>query len=284
MKLTTLLQKHEDHQKAGLADAFGDGYLMTHNFVYRRVRQLALNAGYDFTQDLNQNYVAFPMGELKNLLLKKQIPYFNNTTALKNLEAQAPQKIEWQHVCDNLKPNYTFHEACHMIAQEFALQSGVESKLEEKNKILVMLISESFANTCEFMAIVDAQDTTHKIFLDRNSYFTRFDDRTNLKNYVEEVGFENAFRFFLLMYLHCNFLNDHAPQNQTMSKAEKSLAKNVFLLNPGFRFITTELYLRLNEVNTPVLDALQFDYQAQIKNHAALQLFINSLSNFMKEN
>ena len=49
MNLAPLLQAHRTHAKAGLPENLGDGYLVTKNFIYRRIREEALNAGFQFS-------------------------------------------------------------------------------------------------------------------------------------------------------------------------------------------------------------------------------------------
>lgn len=61
-------------------------------------------------------------------------------------------------------------------------------------------------------------------------------------------------------------------------KALKNLSKNAFELSPGFRFNTTELYLRLNGIDTPVLDALAFDYLSVIEHNPSFLKLINELT------
>ncbi len=286
MKLTALLQKHETTKAQGLLLSLGDGYLVTHNSVYGAVRKKVQTFDFKFSSSPTPEYLAFPMSQLENLLSSKTIYFQNNSDILSALDQKVPQQINWDHIGGNLKANYVFHESCHAIARSISTRLGLATATDLKTKLVAMLLEESFANTCEFMAIMDAQDATHKTFLEVNSFFTKFDDRTHLKNLCSEVGQKNVFKFMIFAYLHSNFLNEHFTQQQMARvtkltfdhKALKNLSKNAFELSPGFRFNTTELYLRLNGINENVLDALEFDYLAVIEQNPTFLKLIDELS------
>ncbi|MES2803540.1 MAG: hypothetical protein V4654_13685 [Bdellovibrionota bacterium] len=286
MKLTTLLQKHETTRAQGLLLSLGDGYLVANNSVYGAVRKKVQTFDFKFSSSPTQEYLAFPMSQLENLLTAKTIYFQNNSDILFQMDLKIPQQIEWDHIGGNLKANYVFHESCHAIARSISKRLGLTTTTDQKTKLVAMLLEESFANTCEFMAIIDAQDATHKTFLEVNSFFTKFDDRTHLKNLVQEVGAKKVSKFMICAYLHSNFLNEHFSQNDLARvtkltfdhKALKNLSKNAFELSPGFRFNTTELYLRLNGITDNVLDALAFDYLAVIEQNPTFSELIDELT------
>lgn len=286
MKLTALLQKHETTKASGLLLSLGDGYLVENNSYYGAVRKKVKTLDFKFSDSPHQDYLAFPMSQLENLLSTKTIYFQNNADILSALDQKAPQQISWDHIGGNLKANYVFHESCHAIARSISTKLGLTYTTDQKVKLVVMLLEESFANTCEFMAINDAQDAVHKIFLEANSFFTRFDDRTHLKNLIQEVGHKKVFKFMLYAYLHSNFLNEHYTPNDLNRvmkltfnhKALKNLSRNAFELSPGFRFNTTELYLRLNGINQNVLDALAFDYLTIVEQNPNLLKLIDELT------
>jgi len=286
MKLTALLQKHEQTRAEGLLLSLGDGYLVTHNSIYGAVRKKVQTFDFKFSSSPTAEYLAFPMSQLENLLTAKIIYFQNNSDILSAIDKKNPQQIHWDHIGGNLKANYVFHESCHAIARSLSTRLGLSTAVDRKTKLVTMLLEESFANTCEFMAIMDAQDATHRTFLEVNSFFTKFDDRTHLKNLSNEAGHKNVFKFMIFAYLHSNFLNEHFSQAQLSRimkltfdhKALKNLSKNAFELSPGFRFNTTELYLRLNGINENVLDALEFDYLAVIEQNPTFLKLIDELS------
>lgn len=286
MKLSMILQKHESTKASGLLLSLGDGYLMSHNSVFAAIRKKAQELNFEFSSQPNDEYLAFPMSQLENLMNDKILYFQNNSDILLKIDRKSPQKIEWDHIGGNLKANYVFHESCHAIARQLSIQNGLNKFTDQKTKLVTMLLEESFANACEFMAILDADDATHKTFLEVNSFFTRFDDRTHLKNLVSEVGYKPVFKFMIFAYLHSNFLNDHFSVQALVRvtkltfdhKALKNLSKNAFELSPGFRFNTTELYLRLNGINEKVLDALDFDYLTLIEQNPLFIKLIDELT------
>ena len=286
MKLTALLQKHESTKASGLDLSLGDGYLVSNNSIYAAVRAKTKSLNFNFSSEPSAEYLVFPMSQLENLLSTKTIYFQNNSEVLATLDQKSPQTIEWDHIGGNLKANYVFHESCHGIARHISTQIGLTQDKDQKKKLITMLIEESFANTCEFMAIAEAQDATHKTFLEVNSFFTKFDDRTHLKNLIAEVGHKKVIKFMIFAYLHSNFLNEHFSSQQLTRitkltfdhKALKNLSKNAFELSPGFRFNTTELYLRLNGINENVLDVLEFDYLSIIEQNPSFIKFIDELT------
>jgi len=286
MKLSVMLQKHFDAPKAGLASNFGDSFLMQTVPVYRNIRRKTLELGFSYSDKPNADYLAFPMSQLENVLNSKVIPYTDNVTALAALNANAPG-LEWDHVVDNLKPNFVFHESCHAVAR--SLSANVNA-LGLQERLTVLLLEESFANACEFFAIAEAADQACRNFFEGNSDFSAFENRSNLKKAIEKFGPVAVFKVLLLGYVHSNFLNekisdgdfkkllDAAGLSLPDTAALKSLVKNCFNLNPRFRYTTTEMYLRINGTTTPVEQALDFDYLHLVKNNSKLLDLINSLS------
>lgn len=282
MKLTNLLDQHAKFSKApgALKDSLGDGFLLTHNHIYKAVRTKTMAAGFTFSTKQNDAYRVLPLSQLDQILKTKVIPYFDNVTVLSEIERKIPRQTIWDDVSDNLKGNSVFHEACHAVARSFA--PSLEAKLQSEAKLepmaakaLAMLLEESFANMCELLSIIDAEDQVHRIFLELNSYVYMLGDRVHLKKSASELGASQLSTFMLLAYLHANFLRDFTDQSFQRSlaiattgkipgdakqiKSLKQLAKIAFELNPRFREVTTRFYLRLNGVDTPIASLKSFD-------------------------
>lgn len=293
MKLVTLLQKHSAiTESRGLSKILGDSFLVQHNKVYRHIRQKTLELGFTYSDKASEDYLAFPMGQLENFLQQKTIPYTNNAMPLENLNRRAVG-LNWDHIVDNLKPNYVFHESCHAVARSIVSQSLKDTD-HFHLKMTKTLLEESFANCCEFFAIAEAHDQVHLMFLELNSYFNVFEDRTILKKTIEKNGASGVFKFMLLCYLHSNFLNEslhekdfkkifHLVQfkNEPELKALKGLSQNAFALNPRFRYATTEMYLRLSGLDIAVQEALNFDYFHFIATNHNLQTCIDQMAMFI---
>jgi hypothetical protein len=263
----------------------GDGYLLNQSPIYRRIREDALNLGFTFSTNKDTQYEALPMSQLESVIESRVIPYVDNVSPLQKLNQQTNGQLNWEHVADNLRPNYIFHESCHAVARS---KTGPSDQL--KKTVVKILLEESFANTCEFLAIADANEPIHRIFLDMNSYFTVYEDRTHLKKAISQYGFESMYQFMLLCYLYSNFLNEFLSdsefskiialagfQVQPDKKVLKSLAKYAFELNPSFRYNTTELYFRMRGYSQPIKELLNFNpidliaSDSEIRNWAVFQ-------------
>lgn len=305
MRLATLLQKHRENSNAfhSLKDSFGDGYLVAQNGVYGRVRSEAIRAGFQFSNEPNAAYAALSLSQLDEVLRTKKIPYSPNAPVLEQLETRIPQAVVWDDISDNLKGTHVFHEACHAVARTFVPDLAAflrrESRATEaESKILAMLLEESFANTCELLSIIDADDQIHRIFLELNSYVFMLENRAGLKNAVSELGRPSVIKFLLLSYLHSNFLRSitekdfelicqtalaGAPQGKLDLKQKKNLralSKVAFQLNPRFREVTTGFYLKLNKIDGSVASLGSFDFLNLIRSSASASKFLDIASSF----
>jgi hypothetical protein len=301
MKIAKLLELHrQNNAQQGLAKNWGDGFLLNHNRIYRNIRKSAAANGYHFSDAANANYQALPFSQLENILSKKIIPYFDNVTILDQLVKQVPGS-SWEDLSGGLKKNYIFHESCHAVARSAALEIlkipvapfGVESL---RQRTLQILLEESFANTCELIAVVDAQDAAHRIFYEWNSYTSLFEERSNIKQLMAEVGGEIVFRFLHLCYLHANFLVVKLDQKQfdqciTIAtgrsrkvleakhvKGLKALAKIGFTLDLEFRTVTTRFHLQLNGFKIDQAKLLEFDFLTSMMAEEKFSSFLSSIT------
>ena len=293
MKLDRLLTLDEQSQtKDSLRSALGDSYLCAHSRLFSAVRNEVIRSGARFTDRPSSEFLAFPLGELENIVTQKTFPYVDNVTAMSSLNNSAAGALLWDHVADNLRPNYVFHESCHLIARSRQKPSEISTL---NGKLTTLLLEESFANTAEFFLIADADEPVHRIFLELNSYFTVFEDRTNLKKAIALYGIRPLFRFMHLSYLHANFLNENLtdPTLKTIIEISgfasapelrvlRSLSENVFALNPRFRYATAEMHLRTHGHTLSVYDALEFDYLNELNKTSALIEQFDKLSDLME--
>lgn len=268
MKISQLLDIHQKFfTEYSLISNFGDSYLYHHNKLYKNIRLATVHYGFSFTENTNIFYQTLPLVQLEPILSDKKIPYLDNVSALKQLSVQL-HDVQWPDLAGGLKKNYLFHESCHAVAR-----SVFRNHTFNKNDlVLQMLIEESFANTCELLAIIDAQDPVHRIFYEQNSYTWLPDIRTNLKNAAIIIDESQLFKFILLSYLHSNFLRTHLTEKELIQILElividksdsqkikilRSLSKIAFTLDFEFRTITTRLHLKLNKQNIK-LEAFDF--------------------------
>lgn len=256
MKISRLLEQHFSvSHPSGLEQNFGDSYLCRHNKIYRNIRLAAQKSGFKFSADRNDAYQALPLSQLPVILSTKVIPFLDNVGVLNQLEIQRKDAIDWDDIRDNLRKNFIFHESCHAVARE------ISGKFRLDDPILNMLMEESFANTCELLAVIDTNELSDKIFYEWNSYTALFESRTNLKNAVAEIGDGLFGKIIFLGYLHSNFQFENFTESQLSRalkiatsqefsakqlKTIKALIKICFTLDERFKEVTTRFYMRLN--------------------------------------
>ncbi len=275
MKLAALLEHHNKHSNVAgaLSRSFGDGYLCANNRFYGRVRTQALEVGFKFSTDESDAYRALPLSQLDQILKSKTIPYTDNVTVLEMIEKKIPKQTTWDDLTDNLKANLVFHEGCHAFAN---------AKLQGVDPSLRMLLEESYANACELLAIIDAEDQAHRIFLELNCYAFMIDDRVHLMNAAKDIGLSSLTRFMLLSYLHANYLRDaidfdrvlklslDKPADTKTLKNLRQLSKIAFKLNPRFREVTARFYFKLHGLNVK----LNTDFLSEIEGSKVAQNFL----------
>ncbi|MBY0553962.1 hypothetical protein K2P97_05505 [bacterium] len=298
MKLSRLLELHSQNTtKEILPNNLGDAYLYKNNRIYRSIRDQVLKNGFSFSDEMNSAYLALPLAELENILQTKKIPYFNNVDVLKKIEQKKPHVATWEDVRDNLKKNFLFHESCHACARAYYnTDSG-----HLKNKVLNLLIEESFANTCELLAVMDAEDAAHRIFYEMNSYTALFELKTEFKNASRDLGFDNFAKIIFFGYLHSNHLHDYIEDrdlkrvvsltglkdwSQLSDKQQKTIKyviKNCFQLDETFKQVTTRFYMKLNQVEIEHSDLKKQDYLSEFEQNSAYIKHLNNLSEVLTQ-
>ncbi len=303
MKLSRLWAKHQEFNSLGsLKESLGDGFLMAHNKIFKNIRHATLDNKFKFSHKPHPLYQALPLSQLEWILSEQAIPYIDNSSVLKQLNDKLPDNIIWDDISDNLKGNHVFHESCHAVARslinEFYKDPILKTKFDFQKHTLIRLIEESFANTCELLAITDVNDPIHRIFFELNSYVIMYEDRVNLKAAMDQMGEQTFMKFMLLSYLHANFLKE--PMNDrifeqlliliqtsssesfeftaTQKKTLRALGKIAFKLNLRFRMVTTSFYLRLNGITSPMKDLLDFDFMQTLKESPDLFKAIDQLT------
>jgi hypothetical protein len=270
MKIKQLLQQNDNAITAIALDKnLGDALLCRFNKIYKNIRQQSLDLGYVFSNEQNDMYAALPLSQLQNILSSKIIPYTDNVSALRQVEKNIPGEAEWDDISDNLKKNFVFHESCHAVAR------GLASDLIGGDKVLNILMEESFANTCELLAVVEADDSFQRVAYEWNSYTALFEERTNFKRALQDLTPEVLFKAVFFGYLHSNFLFNHFEQihlNRVLKhvasfelsaqqlKTIKALIKICFTLDEKFKYITTGFYMRLSGLHLPTSELNNFSY------------------------
>ncbi len=287
----------EQHSAAthpnGLANNWGDSYLCQYNLIYRNIREAAIKYGYKYSSKQNDAYQALPLSQLAIILSTKTIPYLDNVSVLKQVEEQMPYIAVWDDI-NNLRKNFLFHESCHAVAREKAriLTSATDKNITNQEQALNMLIEESFANTCELLAVVNAEGAAHKIFYEWNSYTALFDAKSNLKNAQEEIGIDIFSKIIFFGYLHSNLLFNNLDEKQLnriinivtqqvlsakQLKTIKALVKICFTLDTQFKEVTTRFYMRLNGVKHSRDKRINLNYLENFEKNPEYRKYVDDL-------
>ena len=299
MKISRLLElNRQNSEPLALAQNLGDGFLLKNNPIYRNTRKAASEFGFKFSNELQADFLALPYSQLEDILEKKVIPYVDNVSVLEKVVKQTKDQVVWDEISDGFRRNYVFHESCHAVIRSLS-QKIIKSKASlqtlegQQKKCLHMLLEESFANTCELLAGIEAHDQAHKIFYELNSYTFLFESRTYLKAACDSLGKDFVLKFFVLVYLHSNFLvqnlNDkqfdvilklagHSKVDSKDLKNLKALSKIPFTLYLRFRTTTTALHLKLSGIDRPMDEVLNFNFLEEIKNEKPYLELLDSVA------
>ena len=298
MKISKLLDL--DRQNAdplALKKNFGDSFLVKKNRIFRNIRIAVSEYGFEFSNNATADFLALPFSQLETMLTNKTIPYVDNVTVLEKITKQTKDQVTWDDISDGFRRNYVFHESCHGVIRSLAKsifqnRDDLSTLKGQPGKCLHILLEESFANTCELLAAVYAKDENHKIFYELGSYTSLFESRNFLMLAIDSLGEKFVFKFFMLIYLHSNFLVQQLSDKQFEAiirlagdatidaknlKNLKALAKIPFTLDLRFRTTTTALHLRLNGLDKVSNENIGFNFMEIIKNETGYLELLDSV-------
>ncbi|MDX9730769.1 MAG: hypothetical protein RBT63_03270 [Bdellovibrionales bacterium] len=253
--LSDLLEKDSHPQPLGLPDVFGDQSLLVKNRIFRAIRTHASQLGYRYSNQRPENYEALPFTTLEEILAHKEIPIVHNKRALEIVAEKVPSAT-WLDIADGFRRCFAFHESCHAVARAAFTKTTDASSAGER--VLRIMLEESFTNTCELFGILDCEDLADLAIYEANSYTALWE----AKEFVEAVHSHAApaFTYVLLHYLRANFLAQDEPsqeENELMHsiaglentsidrEALETLASFAYTLDENFRLTTSRLHLRL---------------------------------------
>lgn len=249
--------------RCALSDNLGDGYLYAKNAIYRRIRDVALAAGYRFTRRDVRGYLGFPLLSLDAILDTRKIPYRPNVAALEQVENCRPLFFS-QEQFNHLRPvrNYLLHESAHAIAYH-AFMGNPESAwttLADPSRLVHVLGGEAFALTTEYLASCLANDVTHRWFLGMNSYRSSAQRAADFAWLIEELDFVPAVWMLYAAFLYNNWLVEQLTDKQfsrvlalcptgrqTMKQSARRRAREALSemmhVSTWFRMNTTPIFL-----------------------------------------
>jgi hypothetical protein len=276
-KLKVLLKVHDRNLPPGsLRHCLGDGYLILHNLIYRKIRALALKYGFKFSQDTIIHYQSLPLAQLEKILRSKSIPYYDNVGAIREI---IPPKVQINILLKDFpdfKNNNSFHESCHGVAR--TLRNSIitdhkkvlKTKKEEQRRAVLSAVEEAFANTCEQLSYAFCDDEYSKIFLPINNYQRPPKAVVSMiKSSIALYGFRTVFFTTLFSYIYSNCLYKkldtqdlkkvrlYLVSQKLISETEMDLSKSVnrkklkklfdtgLNLSLGFRLLTASFCAKI---------------------------------------
>ena len=283
--------------------SLGDPHLHLNNSIYRNIRNRFLELGYRYTKEDFCHYSVLPYASLGLILEKRLVPYFDNVTVLREIEASHPRKFLVDELVQ-VKANYTLHESSHCIAHEVLKTISLEAKglSRDEAQALRLLMTESFANSVEALANTLNETPELRFFHSVNSYSIHDKKAAvSFKHAIDLVGVRDAYRLLYVAYLFSNCL--HAEINRTQfsellsltikdeetrrkaldSPHVRKLVAYAFELSRDFRIQTTGFYLAYAGIKIDVRNLAKIDILSLLKNSAGLSEFLNrTLNLFVK--
>lgn len=293
-KLKHILELHDQHTTQGsLGDSLGDGYLLATNALVRNLRQAAVRFGYRFTNVRFHAYDVMPLVVLPDILREKTVPYRDNVSVLRGIEAACPGVFDFEEVpLSGQSANLVLHESAHGVAHEvlklhplgvdrFAMRPRMrmndDGHFRVHSAALDLLLGEAFANSCEMMANLPLADREARLIFGQSSYlFMAEADRPRYLDAIRIFGFEGAFKAVIFSYLYSNFLFRSEEQCDLEGVAREILGRSMptaeeirilgrvfapaFALDPAFRLCTATFYFRLSGYELPLDEAVDFNF------------------------
>lgn len=279
-KLRDFLKLHDEaYTPQGIKLSLGDSYLYKHNPVFRNIRDEFFKAGYTYTDKDFCHYAVMPYASLKAILKEKKVPYFDNVTVLKEIEAQQPGRFTCNDIL-KVKPNYTLHESSHCVVEHFLKDVTLnEASLSNEGKqAFKMIMAEAFANTVETLANLPNHSLEQRLFFELGSYAIH-PKKVNqmLQQATETIGARLVFHLVYVSYLYSNCLypepnskalnyildlliaDEGLRKKATDSQSVRKLFNHAFELSLDFRTQTTSFYCAFSGLKTNIDQLLNID-------------------------
>ena len=305
VKLSELILIHDQNKSSrSLIKNLGDGYLYNQNLIFRNIRNAALSSGYRFSHERFYDYDALALTQLNSIHKKKIIPYLNNVTPLKKIEAKVRNYFSLSHT-PPLRANYLFHESAHAVAHQLLkikLKSSVSNnQLEQERQLAIqILFEEAFANSCESLSNVYSSTEIHDEFLFKNSYIMESKKtRITLAKSIHSFGHEMVLKILFFSFLYANLLKTKSGLNdldrvikicmgtknkdskESTHKEKKLLAqlfKTGFDLDTEFTTFTNRFCLRLSGIETNLEELFDYDFLQFFEKNEKYTFCLNQLA------
>lgn len=282
-KLKDFLKLHDENQMPqGIKNSLGDSYLYKNNFIFKSIRDQFLQLGFTYTDKDFCHYTVLPYASLNSILKEKKVPYFDNVTAVKEIENLHPGLFTCNDII-KVKPNYTLHESSHCIVDHFLKDIHLEDTAlsSEGKKAFKLILAEAFANTVESLANLPNSTIEQRLFFELNSYAIHTKKvNQSLQQATELLGPKLTFHLVYISYLYSNCLFPELPTKAFQSVLEliiedsallkkakdsqgvRKLFNHAFELSMDFRLQTTGFYCAYSGIKTDILKLLNIDIQS----------------------
>jgi hypothetical protein len=277
--LRELLEAHDAHAgEGGLRESVGDGYLYHRNPVFRNVRNVSRKLGFTYALGDLFHYRAYSLLALPQILESRRIPYFDNVSPLRHLEALQPGAFRSGEM-PAFYMNHSFHESCHGIAD--AVVPPVELHpgdfASEREVATDLIMKESFANCVESFGCGYLPAKIDRVLYGWNSFIDETPRRAGVrKKVMDTLGPSSTFKLTYVSYLFSNFLYEHVEDQGVdlalalvapgarLRRADRQVIAEFFrysfTLSVDFRTRTLKFYLRMLGMKHPAGRLLAFNF------------------------
>ena len=285
---------HAFHHKDSLNKSIGDGYLYTHNPLYKAIRCEYLKLGYTFTTEDFCHYVAMPFLSLSEILKHKKTPYFNNVTPIEIIENHLPKTFKCEEIIKP-KTNHVLHETSHCLADAYLKNIVFKNNFlnTEQTKTLEMIMAESFANTVESFCNTYNETPESRLFFEMNSYVIHYKKISKaLAETILLIGKKNSFHLIYISYLCSNcllneigfsqftkiissFFDTQTAEIILKNKCCTQIFNHAFELSMDFRLQTTGFYCQMMGLKTDIFKLVDIDLVTLLSKTQIVHNFLN---------
>ncbi len=296
ISIRKVLELHDRSAHAStLPQCLGDGHLMEHAPIFRRIREGAVAMGYGFTSAEFASYDAFPLSALAAIHEHRAIPCLDNVSVLRRI-AQVNDAVTLRPDFLLLKRNFVFHESAHACAHVPLRGSGLDvdhrTLRGERTHALLCFVEESFANTCDLLLATQARTRADELLIEINSYASPqklFAEGPHRFTPTFQVA---LFGVAFLSYLHANYLFRELtpaqfrralalvrgallPEGYPLDARERRLLERLFqrghALNPAARIIAAEFYFKAEGFRASLARLTDFDFMTLLEEETGLR-------------
>lgn len=306
VSLQQILDEHDGHARVAnaLRDNLGDGYLLAHSPVCRRLRANVLALGWELSNRDEHGSLGWPLASLRAMLAKRQLPYKDNVRALRRELKEATGHLTLDDLLTVVPTgNRLAHESAHAIAFQ-SLFGGRAKDLEftpglsrrtRRDRILRSHLCESFANACDMYAQIEPVRGAGELFVTCGLYRRLAPDSSQAWRRLRDAwGDADTMALSIVAFLHANFLYKRtraahrrralallglrAGRGSVLEQAVAKMFERALELNPQFRLQTTAVYFRHMGLKLDLFRALDFDFMELLEQDAPLVAKIRGLA------